>query len=258
MVRAEKQELLEITLELARKFGFVSRSVIWRYLGSKSTATKYRYWRFLTKRPEFTLYSEGVQSRQHLVVSAGYRRALGDGSCARTRAAIYFEHDNYLMNFFLLLKHREVLLGCWTEQQLKMDHLLALEVLGSVSEAKLPDLVLSLKTESTPLRVAVEIERTQKSQHRYQIIQLAYRRTSKIDLLLFGVSDEKTEVAIRKAFDGEMPSNLFVGYFSLNDFKKASFEAELRVRQRKRSLEKFLAQICGTNWRSESLENELK
>lgn len=248
----ERQNTFELASELVRKFGFISRSVVWKYLDRKARATKFRYWKYLSERAELSPYHIGVRSNEHLVASNEYRRVLGEGVCAPVRSAIYFKHDEHLMNFLLALKHRGVLLGYWTEQELKADHLLALEVLGSVSESKLPDLVLNLKTGTTPLRVCIEVERTQKSRHRYQTVQLAYRRTRKVDLLLFGVADKRTERAIRQAFDRDTPANLYVGYFSLNDFSKEALGAELRIRHKTKSLAAFLAQVCGDHWKVEA------
>lgn len=252
MVVDEREKTFEIVAELVRKFGFVSRSVVWKHLGRKARATKFRYWKYLGERRELSPYHVGVRSNEHLVASNEYRRKLGEGACAPVRSAVYFEHDEHLMNFLLALKHHGALLEYWTERGLKMNHLLALDILGGASETKLPDLVLSLKTDTTPLRVAIEIERTQKNHRRYQMVQLAYRRTRKVDLLLFGVADERTERAIRRAFDRDTPANLYVGYFSLSDFSKETLGAEFRIRQKTKSLEAFLAQVCGEHWKAKA------
>jgi hypothetical protein len=245
-----KHQALKVACELAQKFGFVSRNVIWKHLSPEGIASKYRCWRFLLNVPELTPYRNGLTSNHHLMLSTEYRKSIGEGSAVSTRSAIYFEHDEYLMGLILYLKAAGVVVQYWTEQELKMDRILALQTIGGDPD-KVPDLVIDLSTGRESLRVAVECERTRKSQKRYRLVHFGYSRLRHIDLLLFGVADIQTESAIRDAFDrGSFSSEKrSVGYFSLGEFSRIGLESELRIRGKTLRLSEFLKRVCGNTWR---------
>lgn len=245
-----KHQALNIACELAQKFGFVSRNIVWKHLAQEGIASKYRCWRFLINAPELAPYRNGLTSSHHLMLSTEYRRALGEGSAVSARAAIYFEHDEYLMGVILYLKRAGVVAQYWTEQELKMDRLLALQTIGGDPD-KVPDLVIDLSTDRGFLRVAVEIEKTRKSQKRYRLVQFGYSRLRRIDLLLFGVIDFQTESAIREAFDrGSFGSEKrSVGYFALSEFAQIGLTSDLRIRGKTLRLSEFLKRVCGDTWR---------
>ena len=55
-----KTQALEISCELAQKFGFVSRNIVWRHLAPDSTATRYRYWLHLKNSAQLSPYRSGI------------------------------------------------------------------------------------------------------------------------------------------------------------------------------------------------------
>ncbi len=244
-----KAQALKVACELVQKFGFVSRDIVWKHLSQGGIASKYRYWNFLTEAPELSPYKAGLVSQHHLMLSNEYRRSLGEGASVSNRSSLYFAHDEYLMELVLYLKAARVIAHYWTEQELKMDRLLALRILGGDPD-KVPDMVIDLKTESGPVRVAIEIEKTRKSQKRYKRVQLGYYTLRKIDLLLFGAIDLQTEAAIRQEFDRASFSSekRSVGYFSLKEFTDTGLRAELRIRGKRPPLGEFLQRVCGNAW----------
>ena len=249
MVPMTKQQALKIACELAQKFGFVSRSVVWRHLSFEGIASKYRYWEFLSRAPELAPYKSGLTSNHHLVLSSDYRRALGEGVAVSNRAALYLAHDEYLMELVLYLKTAGVISQYWTEQELKMDRHLALRVLGGDPD-KIPDLVFDLSTDRGPIRVAVEVEKTRKSRKRYRMASLGYRRLRGIELLLFGVVDSSLESAIRQEF-GDLSAasaSRAVGYFNLDEFAYSGLGSELRIRGKVPQLGEFFKRLCGDRW----------
>ena len=249
-----KQQALKEASELARKFGFVSREIVWKHLSFQGRSSRFKYWQFLKKAAELQTYRAGITSNGHLMLSLEYRKSLGKGAAVSQRSSIYFEHDEYLMDFIMWIKRAGVVGEYWTEQELKMDRLLSLEILGGDPDGKLPDLVFDLMTFRGRIRVAIEIERTRKSQARYRQVQWGYYRLRKIDLLLFGVNDSGTESAISREFNrssisGEKRST---GYFSLAAFGKSGLESELRIRDKNPTLGEFFSRICGAKWQLQS------
>ena len=240
-----RQRALVVACELAQKFGFLSRAMVWKHLSVDGIASKYRYWHFLKNATELAPYKAGITSDHHLVISAEYRKTL-EGSAVSNRSAIYFEHDEYLMDLVLHLKAVGVIAEYWSEQELKMDRLLAIRSLGGDPD-KVPDLVFDLTTDKGTIRAALEVERTRKSQARYRLAQLGYDRLQRIDLLLFGVIDNSTELAISREFEQAAVGveRRSVGYFSLDEFATSGLGAELRIRGKKLTLGEFLKRVCG-------------
>lgn len=245
-----KQRALMVACELAQKFGFISRAVIWNHLAHDGIASKYKYWRFIKNALEFTPYKAGITFSHHLVLSLEYRKYLGEGTAVSNRASIYFAHDEYLMGLILYLKAAGVVADYWTEQELKMDRLLAIQTLGGDPDAKMPDLIFDLSTDNGLIRVAIEIERTRKSQKRYRLVHWGYSRLKRIDLLIFGVVDAKTESAIYQEFDRAVAGSQkrSIGYFSLGDFAKSGLGCELRIRGKTPKFDEFLKRVCGNKW----------
>jgi hypothetical protein len=243
-----------VACELAQKFGFVSRRIVWKHLTFEGRASKFKYWLFLKKASELAPYKSGVVFNHHLVLSSEYRKLLGEGTAVSNRSSIYFEHDEYLMDILLSIRSAGVIAEYWTEQELKMDRVLAMQTMGGVPDAKIPDLIFDLTTDRGAIRVAIEIERTRKSQRRYRLVQWGYSRLRRIDLLLFGVVDSGTEAAIRQEFDTATFSSdkRSIGYFTLNEFAKSGLASELRIRGKRPQLQDFLKRVCGDAWKEPS------
>ncbi len=237
-----KEHALRTACELAARFGFVSRVVVWRHLCPPGPASTYRYWRYLSNAPEFSPFKVGLSSRHHLVLSPDCKKAWGKHGVVSNRSAVYFQHDEFLMDLILLLRSSLLLARYWTEQELRMDSHLALKTLGGDSRQKMPDLIIDLKSEQ-PVRVAVEIEKTRKSQTRYRLMQMAYKRLSKIDLLLFGVIDQQTEITIRECFE-RGGYNRPIGFFLLGDFANLGLNCELRIDKKSFRIVDLLTRIC--------------
>jgi len=255
---SKRDHTVATAVELIRKFGFLPRSIVWKYLSPKGTTSKYYYWHLLSHAPQFSTYRNGFVSSNHLVLSAECRKLLGDGAYVGTRSATYFEHDELLMDFVMQLKGIDLAPDYRTEQELRKDRLGALKMLGGDPDDKIPDVVFDLPALRGPIRVALEVERTRKSQERYRRIHFGYRRLKRLDLILFGVGDNATEAAIRREFDRISLSSEAMPYgcFSLAQFSTQGLACELRIQEKTLVLGGLLSSVCGRQFSPENAKSE--
>lgn len=253
MNRTKRDFVISTGIELTQKFGFLPRSIVWKHLAPAGQTSKYYYWQLLSNVPQFAVHDLGVRLPDYLMLSSECRKLLGGASCVRTRSMTYFKHDEALMDFVLHLRKHQLISQYWTEQELRKDRNLARQILGGDPDDKVPDLVFDLNAPGKPARVAVENERTRKSQQRYKRVHFGYRRLKSINLILFGTSDRSTESAIQREFERKIFTSeaLPYGCFSLKDFCQLGLECELRVQGEKRVLGKLLSYICGRDFEND-------
>lgn len=231
-------------LHLAQKFGFVSRSVVWDFISPKGRTARYKHWRQLQKSPLFSPYILGSGSPEYLILSKKGKSLMGMDSVSEV-PTIYLAHDEMVMRFYLHLLQRPSLDKVWSEAELKKDRILSIKCLGDGVISKLPDLLFDVAVEQDSLRFALEIERTRKSQGRYQIMRRAYQRAINVDVILFGVADKGIERAIEKEMN-EAGLEFFgrdVGFFDLPEFAENQFDTTLRVSGQEVSLKKYFNEL---------------
>lgn len=225
---------------LTKKFGFISKSVVWDFYCPSGKSVRYKNWKYLSESPLFSSYVSGSGVPEYLTLSSQGRRLMGEDSVAQV-SSVYLAHDEIVMRFYLHLQKLNLMERCWSEGELKMDRVLSVKGLGDGVIGKLPDLLFDLKMENSTLRFALEIERTRKSQGRYKSMNRSYQRASNVDLVLFGVADGKIEEALkREIFDGGTNSmGKEVGFFELTEFAGLQMEASLRIARKELSLKKL-------------------
>lgn len=242
-------EVREKCLKLAKKFGFVPRAVVWDFICPKGRTARYKHWRELQKSPLFSPYILGSGFPEYLILSQKGRSLVGMDALSEV-PTVYLEHDEIVMRFFLLLQDMDFIEQSWSEGELRMDRVLAINSLGDGVLAKLPDLLFDLKMEGTPVRYALEIERTRKSQGRYQTMRRAYQRADNVDVLLFGVVEEKIEELIQREI-AQAGLELYgkdIGFFDLTEFREKEFQTTLRIAGKEIPMrEYFLAVITGNS-----------
>lgn len=244
--QAKREFVISSAKELIQKFGFLSRTIVWKHLSPGGRSMKYFYWNLLRTSPQFKLHNLGVELADYLMLSSEARALLGDMACVRTRSSTYFDHDEFLMDVILELIQQGFVTRYWTEAELKKDRVEARKILGGDPYDKIPDLVFDLNIKGRTVRVALENERTRKSQERYKKMHYGYRRLKNLDMILFAVSDSATEAALRREFDRQIFSAdlLLYGCFYLKEFGSSALGTELRVRGKTSSLERFFSGVC--------------
>lgn len=240
----DNREVQKASLHLAKKFGFVPRSVVWDFISPVGRTARYKHWRLLQSSPLFSPYILGSGFPEYLILSQAGRRYVGEEAVTEV-PTVYLAHDEIVMRFYLHLQEMKIMKQAWSENELKMDRVLAVKGLGDGVVGKLPDLLFDLKMEKSFLRCALEIERTRKSQGRYQTMRRSYQRAAHVDLIIFGVADKKIETVIRKEVS-EAGLDAFgkeIGFFDLADFEDRKFRATLRIAGKELSLENFFISL---------------
>ncbi|HWU44284.1 MAG TPA: hypothetical protein VN132_12625 [Bdellovibrio sp.] len=243
----DNREVQSASLYLAKKFGFVPRSVVWEFISPVGRTARYKHWRLLQSSPLFSPYILGSGFPEYLILSQAGRKYVGEEAVTEV-PTVYLAHDEIVMRFYCHLQKMTIMEQAWSENELKMDRVLAIKGLGDGVIGKLPDLLFDLKMEKSFLRCALEIERTRKSLGRYQTMRRSYQRAANVDLIIFGVADEKIEAIIRKEV-AEAGLDAFgkeIGFFDLVDFEDRKFQAPLRIAGRELSLERFFISLTKT------------
>lgn len=240
-------EIQKESLELAKKFGFVSRSVVWDFFSPIGRTARYKHWRLLQKSSFFSPYILGSGFPEYLILSQGGRKLMGHDAATEV-PTVYLEHDEIVIRFYLHLQQMKVMGQAWSESELKRDRAMAINSLGDGTVGKIPDLLFDMETEKEGLRCALEIERTRKSGMRYQSMRRAYERAALVDLIVFGVADKKIEYAIQKEVSegGLEFYGKEIGFFDLADFAENKFQAVIRIAGKELSLESFFLSLGRT------------
>lgn len=238
---------IEEALLLSKKFGFISKGVFWDFCCSEGKSVRYQNWSELKNSPLFTAYSNGSGVPDFLSLSSKGKQRMGQDSIGQI-VPTYLLHDEIVMRFYLYLKNEQMLRQSWSEAELKSDRVIAVKGLGDGIISKLPDLLFDVTGGSNFIRCALEIERTRKSQARYKTMRRAYQRARSVDLVLFGVADEKIETVISEEFKsvGLNLANQEIGFFDLDDFSQRQLDCELRIAGRKTTLKKFFNSLAAS------------
>ncbi len=241
----ETDALQKEALALAKKFGFISRNVLWEFYCHPGKSMRYEHWKKLSESSFFSYqgFKKGVP--EYLFLSAKGRVFMGVDSLTPT-SSIYLEHDELVMGFFIRIKKEGFIENIWSEGELKADRALSIKCMGDGVVAKLPDLLFDIRCGNDFIRCALEIERTRKSAARYKTARRSYQRALNVDLLLFGVSDEGTERAIRKEFyEGGVNSlGKELAFFSIPEFQDGGLDCEMRLADKSTVLKKYFHSLA--------------
>ncbi len=234
------EDLEPIALGLAKKFGFISKKIIWDFFSPTGKSVRYENWKKLTSSPYFTSYGLSSGVPEYLSLSQKGRKLMGVDSITQT-SEIYLAHDELVMRFYIMTLKEGFIQQAYSEGELKMDRGLSIKNLGDGVVSKLPDLLFDLKNENDFFRCALEIERTRKSGGRYTTMRRAYQRATKIDLILFGVDSEKIESIITHEFNerGQNSTGKEIGFFDLFNFQEQGLDCELRISGKVSTLKKY-------------------
>lgn len=225
-------------LEFAARFGFITRALFFEYLCSFQRSLQYRFWAQLQK--------EGLIAPAKTNGEGFYLTKNGRASCrgkAIPARSIYFiEHDTLVAELLLVIQQSGLVLRYWTERDLKSDFQLSYEVLGSERVSKYPDLVLDMKSANGSLKIAIEVERSQKSRDRYNQLAMSCVGANRIGLFVFACENKAVSAAIARAFQGEyferaakIPATLL-----LSDFAKQRSDTVVSFMDRRLTLKKLL------------------
>ncbi len=240
-----KNECLNTAVIYAKKFGFISRSFFWDCLSPTPRSTKYYYWDIFLKSKFFNPYREIEESSEFFYLNPKKSNSSNDGiETVSRRSPYYFLHDDKVMRIVHLLTINGLVKNYWTEQELKSNRPLALDLLGG-DYTKLPDLVFDLNISNQIFRVALEVEITRKSNERYLRSFLGYSNFRNVDLILFAnqqsrITNALKEILSKRLFDD---STRKFGFFDLVDFSQKQLAAHLEINSRTIPLGQFFRNL---------------
>lgn len=237
-MRKRDVSVLQEAQLFAARFGFLNQEIFFRYLCTKSRSQKYFYWKTLVDDGWFF---RSNQNPKVLYLSRKSRSVLGNG-CIPARDLMYVDHDSHMGSFLLSLSRTNLLVRSWTEADLTRAPWESFQILGTDRFAKIPDLILDVRTSNGFLRIAVEIEKTRKAKSRYAQIALSYLEMSRVDLVIFGCDTEAIAKEIRDAFRGEgfAKGQKIPGVFLLDDFDKHLFNSKFTFNEREFKFHQFI------------------
>ncbi len=225
------------TLAFAAKFGFVTKELFFEYLCPLSQNRKFVHWRRLLI--EGYLQPSPTLPDVRYLTPAG-RKAIGRAVPAR---AIYFiEHDSIAAKLYLELNSSGLLIHSSTEYELKTSPWNACNILGGDNLDKVPDLTADLKSNTGFIRIAIEVERSRKTNFRYDQLALRYLRLRQVHLMLFCCNKLSTANAIERAFNAETfrNSGKIPALFLITEFEKNRMAVETKFLKKRMPLKTLL------------------
>lgn len=225
-------------LEFSARFGFVTRNLFFEFLCPLQRSSQYAIWAELKSSG----FIEASRSNVDVFYLTKKGRALFQKPSIPARSIYFVEHDTYVAQLLLTLNQSGLITHFWTERELRSEPTVAFEVLGTDRLSKFPDLVVELKSATGSLKIAIEVERSQKTSARYDQIAMNYVNATSLGLLLFACETQATRNAVERAFHGEyfqraakIPATLL-----LEDFAKTRSGAEVKFLNRTMSFKKLI------------------
>jgi len=240
-----KSECIDTAVIYTKKFGFISKSFFWKYLSPTPRSTKYYYWDRFLKSKFFIPYREIEESSEFFYLNSRKSNSVIDGNeTVSRRSPYYFFHDDKVMRIIHLLTVNGFVKKYWTEQELKSNRPLALDLLGG-DYTKLPDLVFDLNISNQEFRVALEVEITRKSNDRYLRSFLGYSSFRNVDLILFAnqqsrITNALKEILSKRLFDD---STRKFGFFDLVGFNQNHLATDLEINSKTIPLGQFFRNL---------------
>jgi hypothetical protein len=232
------ETIIKNAQQFTARWGFLTRDLFFKFFCSKQRSQQFNYWNRLIGSGFFV---KSKANSEVLFLSKNSRKVFGSES-RPSRFHAFIDHDEIIADFLLTLETYELIQQYWIEDELIRDPALAYRVLGADKVYRIPDLIFDLRTPTGQMRCVLEIEKTAKTQARYQKMSLAYSDYSHINLVLFGCENSYIETSISKVFSTSfgVGKRVVPGLFLYEDFLKSVFAAKVRFADKEFTLEKML------------------
>ena len=240
-------------LEFAARFGFINQQIFFKYLCPYKRTKQYELWS--------ELFADGLLIRARGASETAYLSPRGrrrvEAKSVDARPSYLVPHDSLVAEFLLTLESSGLVEQSWTENELKVDSREAYKVLGGAQLLKYPDLVVQMRSKAGSAKIAVEIERSQKTHVRYSQIALNYVHAREIGLLVFGCETPALRKAVLSAFSKDIVvrSNKTPATFLLEDFASMGIEMEAALLSYKMTFRKMILaalQLPDSAWGTET------
>ena len=240
-------------LEFAARFGFLNQKIFFKYLCPYKRSKQYELWS--------GLFADGLLVRARGVSDAAYlssrARRIVDAKAIAACPSYLVAHESLVAEFLLTLESSNLVEQSWTENELKADSREAYKVLGGAQLLKYPDLVVQMKSKAGLAKMAVEIERSQKTHVRYSQIALNYVHAREIGFLVIGCETPALRKAVLSAFSKDIVarSNKTPATFLLEDFYSRGNEMDAKLLNYEMTFKKMLLaalQLPDSAWGAET------
>lgn len=214
--------------------GFLSKG-LWQefFYRGKSKGGMHHGWAKLLKEPYFALHPNPyLKNIAVLNRSSRELHAITGGRFASAPPEGVFCHDEVCLRGVLQIESHGFLKEWQLEAGLKSSLAKSYRIESAGALVKYPDALLEFVGLTAPLRVAIEIELTQKDRKRYDQIINCYSFMKGIALVLFVTAEPAIALALkRSAKESFYPTHgLQMGFMAVADWKKNPLLAELEVK----------------------------
>ncbi len=190
-------EIIE-AIQVAARFGFISEKIFRDFICASKRAMIYRVWRQIRDSGFFAPMESALGTNSYLKLTRLGKSLALRMSLSPIQAPFIQQlaHDEALVRFALANEKALLIKKALPETYLKSS---PYEFADSFAGAtrKIPDLYFSLNVPDKKIRIALEFERTRKTQIRYRSILMSYAAFREAELVLFIVNDEAIEKTIR-------------------------------------------------------------
>ncbi|OYZ24325.1 MAG: hypothetical protein B7Y39_01330 [Bdellovibrio sp. 28-41-41] len=219
-------------INLAARTGFITKALFKEFiLGNRPKSSVNRRWSELINSGFFNKHSDDRMADVYLLNKQ--KRELQDLLVQQPVSPPYtgiIRHDEIALRGILLIEDRGFLETWKVESEFKKTKQGAIQLESKSQNPKYPDAILNFKAPFKPIRVAIEIELTQKEKRRYERILNAYSFAQNLDLIIFVCGNKQIENAvITSASKFFYPSaGAEIGFMSKMDWLTDPVLADLR------------------------------
>lgn len=231
-------------INLTARSGFITKALFKEFiLENRPKSSVNRCWSELIKSGFFKRHSD--QRMADVYFLNKQKKELQDLLNYQPVSPPYtgvIRHDEIALRGILLLEDRGLLETWVVESEFKKNRLGTIQLEANQQNSKYPDAILNFKELNSPIRVAIEIELTQKEKRRYERILNAYSFAQNLDLVVFVCATKQIENAISAAATKYFfPSaGADIGFMSKLDWLADPITAELRRQHKVNSLGAWL------------------
>lgn len=189
------------SIEIAARFGFISQDIFTNYVTTRKRTVTYSVWSSLKKSDYFEQYDHSTISENYLKLSR-FGKWRVDDHCSFIPVAPpsprQLTHDEALVKFALHNERKGFIESARPEAHTKTQNSQFAKIFAA-QNLKFPDLLFDLGAPEKRFRVALELERTRKSNSKYQANLLCYSVQKHVDIVIFVTSHGTIEKAIKDA-----------------------------------------------------------
>lgn len=233
------------SIEVAARFGFISRSLFWNIISSNKQTQTYQYWNELTKSGLFEPLTSAFDETYLKLTRTSREIAMSQKIALMPLPVLnQIAHDEFLIAFALRLESANLIQKATPECHFKAFPN-TLKNLSSANLKKIPDLYFKLNVANRDIRIALEYEKTRKTSIRYRSMLLSYAGFSAADMVLFIVNDNAIEKSIRIISQKvQYPVHLRPLAFALaSDVEKEPLKFPMRLQKREISFQNFVQEL---------------